>query len=294
MKVAITTPTGKVGSKLVDKLLSDGKHDIVLMARKPERLADAKSRGAEIRQGDQTDKEYVREATKDVDVLFWVNPPNPNVQDINKYYGSLAENAAAAVKANDIPRVIFLSSIGAHLKDGVGPVNGFYNAEKTLREACDNLVIMRPTYFMENFLGTVPTVKESKSIYFPVEGDTTFPVIATQDIANAAYDIINESFTGVEIRPLHGPKDYRFADLADILSRELNDRINYVRVPEEQFKDALLRMGMSDYMADLMVEMHEAIDKKYMKSEQPRDDSSTTETSLEDFVKNIYIPALKS
>ena len=51
MKIAVTTPTGHIGSKLANILL-DCKSDVTLIARHPEKVKDLASRGAKVIAGD--------------------------------------------------------------------------------------------------------------------------------------------------------------------------------------------------------------------------------------------------
>ena len=62
MRIAITTPTGNIGRGLTQLLLDQGGHDLILLARRPERLADQQARGATVLQGDLCDAVFVREA----------------------------------------------------------------------------------------------------------------------------------------------------------------------------------------------------------------------------------------
>ena len=76
MKIAITTPTGHVGSAVADLLLEQGGDiEVKLLGRRPHALASLVRRGAETAIGLQDDAEYLGKALCDVDALFWVTPP---------------------------------------------------------------------------------------------------------------------------------------------------------------------------------------------------------------------------
>ena len=72
MRIAITTPTGNIGRGLTQLLLDQGGHDLILLARRPERLADQQARGATVLQGDLCDAVFVREALAGAEALFFV------------------------------------------------------------------------------------------------------------------------------------------------------------------------------------------------------------------------------
>ncbi|MBD3404253.1 NAD(P)H-binding protein [candidate division GN15 bacterium] len=293
MKIAITTPTGNIGSKLTDRLLETGEHDLVLLARKPESVSQATDRGATVVTGDLADRDYVIRATEGVDALFWVNPPNYTTDDFAGFYRNLTENAVAAIKQNKIKRVVVISSIGAHLGEGVGPVNAFKQVEQLFRDSGAETIILRPTYFMENLMQSAPSIAEAESIFLPVSGGATVSMIATDDIADASLKALTDGSMKSRVWPLHGPKDYSFDEAAKIIGDTLGKNVKHVQIDHDQALAAMKEMGVSEHVAGLFVEMHEAIDTGRMQPEYPRSDESTTPTPLESFVKTTMAPAIK-
>jgi len=293
MKIAITTPTGNIGSKLVRKLLAESDHQLILLARNASKLKDAEQKGAAIAEGDLQDKDYVIRATRDVDTLFWVHPPKYDADDFVDYYRELAEIGAEAIKTNEIKNVVFISSMGAHLGHGTGVVDGLHIAEKILKDAADNLTILRPTLFMENFLMSAETIKSDGTIYLPVSGDTTLPMIATQDISEAAYDAILNPSSGTNVWSLHGPRDYSFDEAASIIGKAIGKDVKHTEVPGEATREVLINMGMSQDAAKRMVELYDAMNTGHMKDEQPRSEQTTTPTKLEDFAQRVFPHVIK-
>ena len=114
MKIAITTPTGHVGSAVADFLLDfGGDVSVKLLGRRPEGLAKFTERGAQMLIGSQDDADFLIKATEDVDALFWVTPPGYGSDNVRAFQNRLGKAAATAVRTNRIARVVNLSSIGA-------------------------------------------------------------------------------------------------------------------------------------------------------------------------------------
>jgi uncharacterized protein YbjT (DUF2867 family) len=294
MKIAITGPTGHIGKQIVRNLQDAGGHELILLARKPEKLNEERARGAIVVQGNLEDVNYVRRATAHVDALFWMMPPKLDETSFRAYVRKLAENAAYAIRTNKIRRVVFLSSIGAHLENGCGPVTGLHDAEQILRRSAWNLMILRPTYFMENFMMSLDSIAELGAVYLPLSGSATFPMIATRDIAEVAARALGDGgWSGLRIAPLHGPRDYSFEEAARIIGENINHPVQYVQVTPEQTYSFLINNGASEQMADLFLEMYHAIETGYMKDEIPRSPQTTTPTTLEEFTKTVVLPALK-
>ena len=148
MKIAVTTPTGHVGSAVTDFLLEfGGDVTVKVLGRRPEKLQEYVQRGAEIAVGAQDDVDYLVNATRGVDALFWATPPGYGSDDLRAFQNRLGKAAATAIGANKIPRVVNLSSVGANLSSGVGPINGLHDVEVLLDNVATNITHLRPGFF---------------------------------------------------------------------------------------------------------------------------------------------------
>src|SRR3954453_18498803 len=122
--------------------------------RDPDRLDVEMGDHAGLAVGDQRDRDYVLEATRGVDSVFWVHPddwslPDP-AADVERTGGSVA----GAMRQNRIARVVFQSSIGAELRQGAGFIDGLAGIEERLDAAREDsgsaLLHLRCGYFMKN------------------------------------------------------------------------------------------------------------------------------------------------
>lgn len=298
MKIAITTPTGNIGSGLVEHLLKQGGHELTLLCRDPAKVKDFTSRGAKAEAGNLEDADYVRRATEGAEVLFWLSPPKLDAEDFRAYQNRLGDIAADAVRKNHIKRVVHLSSFGAQHADGTGPIAGLHDIEHKLnaaaKEVGGNVTHLRPASFYENLFMSVPTIKSEGAMYMPIPGDLAFPMIATRDISAAAAEVISdESWSGINVRELLGPKDYSINDAAKIIGQVAGKPVKHVRVPYDAAKGAMQQMGLSENVAGKYVEMYQGLENGKVAPEAPRNEKSNTPTTLEDFAKAAIAPALK-
>ena len=94
MKIAVATPTGHVGSAVVDFLLEfGGDIRVVLLGRRPDRLKEFVRRGAEMAIGSQDDADYLVKATRGVEALFWATPPGYGSDDVRAFQNRLGRAA---------------------------------------------------------------------------------------------------------------------------------------------------------------------------------------------------------
>lgn len=290
MKFAVTTPSGNVGSTVATHLLDAGA-EVILLARDPAKLHRFAERGARILQGTQEDPAFVVEATRGVDALFWVTPPSPASPDVRAFQSRVGRAGAHAISKNHIPRVVNLSSIGAHLAEGVGPVSGLHDVEELLNEVVQNITHLRPAMFYENYLWQVDAIRNAASVYMPIPGDVRCPMIASRDVgAVAAERLLNTTWSGHSIRSLHGPADLSFDEAAAEISIGLGRRIRHVQVPEEAVRRALLASGMGESMVELILEMYRAVASGIMQAHEVRTSETTTPTTLLEFARDVLAP----
>ncbi len=155
MTIAVTTPTGHVGSHVARLLCQAGVRPRLLV-RNPDRLDAGLRDLAELAVGDQRDAGYVAEATRGAEAVFWVHPDDWSRPDPDADAERAGEGLAAAMRQNRIPRVVFQSSVGAELRQGAGFIDGLARIEQRLdaarHETGAALLHLRCGMFMTNLL----------------------------------------------------------------------------------------------------------------------------------------------
>ena len=188
MTIAVTTPTGNVGSHVVRMLCQAGVRPRVLL-RNPDRL-DAEMRDrVELAFGDQRDAGYVAEATRGVAAVFWVHPDDWTLPDPDADAERTGEGLAAAMRQNGIARVVFQSSIGAEKRRGAGFVDGLARIEQRLDAAREEtgtaLLHLRCGFFMTNLLMDLDALRAGRlTTIRPL--DDPMPWVDPRDIATVA------------------------------------------------------------------------------------------------------------
>lgn len=267
MKIAVTTPTGNIGNKVANLLL-DRKSDVRLIARHPEKVKDLASRGAQVIAGEHSDPVVVEQAVRGADALFWLTPSEMTSHDPLGTARRMAEAGASVIRQHPELHVVQLSSAGAFLPSGTGPIVGLYETEEKFRAAGKNIVSLRPNEFMENLFFSLPTIIGQGRIYTSIPGTVKAHVI----------DIV-------------GPQEISFDEWARIAGQAIGKQIRVVTIPGDKLKAAMSQGGMSPEMAALMVEMEEAAPKilGQFQGEQKR----TGKVTFAQFAREVFAPAYK-
>jgi uncharacterized protein YbjT (DUF2867 family) len=294
MKIAVTTPTGHVGSAVADFLLDfGGSVQVRLLGRRADKLTDSIKRGAEAAIGAQDDVDYLNKATQGVDALFWATPPGYGSDNVRQFQNRLGTAAATAIQTNSIARVVNLSSIGADLTSGNGPIGGLHDVEGLLNNTGFHVLHLRPGFFFENLLWQVDSIRKWGRISLPLSASTRYPMLATRDIGRvAATRLTSTGWTGQIVQELHGPVDLNFREVSEILTQVLGRKIVYIKCDREEMRDIMLKNAMSENAADLMLELYEAVDAGRLRITQPRSPETTTSTTLAEFAREVILPLI--
>jgi uncharacterized protein YbjT (DUF2867 family) len=291
-KIIILGATGTVGSKISEILLNQG-HQVTLIARHAEKLEKYRSLGAEIIAGDVTDVKTLTKAFENADSAFVLLPDNVKAENTRAYQRMVTGTLIKAIKDSGIKYIVNMSSLGSHMHEGNGIMAGTGEQEVRLNQLTDvNVLHIRSAYFMENFLRTIGLVKNKRINGTAADGDHAIPMVATQDVAKiAAGHLATLDFSGKSVHAVMGPRDYTYREFTAVIGKAIGQpELPYVQVPVEQIKQTFLGNGFSEDFVDNLLEMGTAIKTGFM-NYQKRDDSTTTPTTAEDFVSQVYLPA---
>ncbi len=289
---AITGATGNTGTVIAEILLKRGEK-VRVIGRDAGRLAPLVAKGAEPFVADVTDAAGLAKAFAGATAVYAMLPPNLSAEDVPAYQERVSDAFAAALRQAAVRKAVVLSSYGADKPEKTGPVMALRNLERKL-DAIPTLdaIFLRPGYFMENLLPQIGVIQTFGIMGGPVRADLRLPWIATRDIAAVAAELLlKPEFAGKQARELLGQRDVSYAEVAPIIGQVIGKPgLMYMQLPAEQLKPALAQMGMSASMADMLLEMAEALNSGYMVPLEPRSPQNTTPTSIETFVSEVFAP----
>jgi uncharacterized protein YbjT (DUF2867 family) len=223
-------------------------------------------------------------------------PPNLGAPDFSAYQERVSDAMVAAITRAGVRQVALLSSVGADKPQKTGPVVGLYNFEQKLNGVAGlNAVYIRAGYFMQNTLPQIGVIQNFGLLGGPLRADLAVSMIAARDIGDwAAEELLRLNFSGKQARELLGQRDLNYKEVASVIGQAIGrPSLSYSQFPPALLKPALLQSGMSSNMADLILEMSEALNSGYMAPLEARSAQNTTPTSFDTFVAEEFVPRFK-
>lgn len=238
--ITVMGATGRVGRRIVAALAADEK--VRAVGRSPQRLA---AHGAVPYGGDATDAAFLTAAFQGADAVFTMLPADVHEPEQRAAQDAKGEAITAAVRDSGVPYVVMLSSLGAELASGTGYIEALHRQERRLSALGVPLLVLRPTWFLENAADALPTVEALGCVADSLDADLPVPMVSAVDVAAAAADALRtRERTGVV--ELLGPRDLTQTEVAALLGERLGrPGLPYVRLPDAEMVDALVGAGFS-------------------------------------------------
>jgi len=283
--------SGNTGSIIADFLLAKGKK-VRVVGRDAGRLQRFVSKGAEAFTADLSDAAALTKAFSGAHAAYLMLPPIVSREDQERESDAIAE----AVKESGLRYAVHLSSYGAQVPEGTGPVTGLHSSEQKLNAIGGlNVLHLRAGYFMENNLAAIGMIQGMGIFGHVLLPDLKLPMIATRDIGDyAAQRLLVLDFSGKQTRELLGERNLSMTEATAAIARGIGKpELRYEQFPYDQMRQALTQMGFSPKKAAVYIEMFQAVNTGVLAAQEPRLPENTTRTSFEKFVQDVFVPAYR-
>lgn len=290
MKYVITGGAGHISKPLTEKLLSAG-NQVTVIGRNADNLKVLTDAGAIAAIGSIEDIDFLTTAFKGADAVYTMVPPKWDAADWKAYIGKIGQNYAEAIKNAGVKYVVNLSSVGAHMPDGCGPVSGLYRSEQALNQlSAVNIKHLRPAYFYQNLLSNIGLIQHAGIMGGNFSaGDHKFPIVDPGDIAAAAAEeLLQLTFRGHNVRYIASDEVSTDGIAKSIGNAIGKPELSWVKFPDEQALQGMIQAGLSEEVAKNYVEMGVASDNGMMSEDYFNNRPSTLgKIKLDDFA-NVF------
>lgn len=290
MKYVITGGAGHISKPLAETLLKAG-HDVTVIGRSAENLKPLTDKGAKAAIGSVEDTGFLTQAFTGADAVYTMVPPNFGVTNWKSWVAQIGKNYAEAIKSAGVPYVVNLSSVGAHMPGGAGPVSGLHRVEESLNALQDvHVKHLRPGYFYVNFFANIGMLKGANLFGGNIaRADSKMMMVHPQDIADvAAEELLNRNFTGHSVRYI-ASDERTAADVANAFGGAIGKPgLQWTEFGDEDALNGMKGAGLPEEIANNYTEMGRA-----MRTGQMGEDywkhrpQQLGKTKLEDFAREF-------
>jgi len=262
--ILITGATGTVGSEVVKQLSAKGENIIVkAAARSATDNTFENLNRVQVVQLDYDKPDSLAVALKGVDKLFLLTPFQSNMVD-------LTSNLVSEAKKAKVKYIAKQSVMGADAEPGITPGRLHRQAEKIIEESGIPFTFLRPNFFMQNFVNYYGNLIRSQGAFYTPAGDAKVSFVDVRDIAAVAVkSLINDNQQKGRAYNITGCEALSYGQAAEILSKAVGKKINYVNVTDQDARNGMKDMSMDEWTIKSMIELFEITRAGYVSEISP-------------------------
>jgi uncharacterized protein YbjT (DUF2867 family) len=246
-EILLVGATGALGSEVARRLASDGVRARALV-RDLQRAAALREAGLEAVAGDLGKPETLPPALQGARVVFLLSSDDPRMAALQ---GNLVEAAERA----GVSRIVKVSAYVAGLGGSTSIGRWHAEVERRIEESGLLFTHLRPFYFMQNFLAFAPGIAARRVFHAPM-GSARVAMVDLRDVAAVAAKVLTEEGHEGKVYEISGPEALSFGESATRLSAALGRALDYVDVPPEAARGAMMASGVPAWYAEALTELY--------------------------------------
>ena len=245
--ILVTGASGNVGKTVLQEVAKSGaKHRA--MYRSAAEAAKAPA-GTETVIADFRKPETLGAALRGVESVYLVCSPIPELVQ-------LESNMIEACAAAGVKHVVQNSALGAGDYDKSFP--GWHQkVEGKLRQTQLTWTILRPNSFHQNVVAFYAPSIRTQGVFYSSMRDAKNSFIDVRDIAVVAARSLAGGEHAGKIYELNGPEAIDYAGLARKISAVAGHEVEYVDIPMDAQKKAMLQQGMPEWLAAALLDLQQ-------------------------------------
>jgi NAD(P)H dehydrogenase (quinone) len=245
--IVVTGATGKLGRFVIEGLLQKlPAGQIAIAVRSPEKAADLKARGVQVRRADYNNPESLDTAFAGAERVLLISSNEVGRRAVQH------QAVARSVKKAGAALLAYTSVLRAETS-GLALAAEHKATEHAIRDAGLPFVFLRNGWYIENYTENLRPALAQGALY-GAAGEGRIAAATRADFAAAAVAVLTSSGHENKIYELGGDAAFTMAELAAEVTRQSGKSVTYTNLPPEQYKKALLGAGVPAPFADLLVD----------------------------------------
>ncbi|RYY14330.1 MAG: NAD-dependent dehydratase [Chitinophagaceae bacterium] len=289
MKITITGSLGNIGKPLAQELVAAG-HEVTVISSKEANRKAIEEMGAKAAIGAVQDIDFLTRSFTGADTIFTMVPPDFSVPSFRKYIAGIGENYATAIQASGVKNIVNLSSIGAHLPAGTGPIAGLYDVEQIFNKLQGiTITHLRPAFFYVNFYANADMIRHANILGANYGPEPHLVMVHPADIAHVAAKYLQNP-------PARNSIEYIVSDersgqeIASVIGAAVGKpELPWVDFTDEQSYEGMVGAGLPPEIARNYTEMGVAVRTGILWEDYVKHTVTHQPTKLEDFAKEFAV-----
>jgi uncharacterized protein YbjT (DUF2867 family) len=245
--ILVTGASGNVGKAVLNEVARTGaKHKAMYRSANEATKASA---GSQTVLADFAKRETLAAALRDVDTVYLVCSPIPDLVQLE------ANMIDASITAG-VKHIVLNSALGAGDYSKSFP-SWHRKVEDKLKSTGISFTILRPNSFHQNVLTYFAPSIRAQGVFYGSMRDARVSFLDVRDIAAVAAKTLAGGEHAGKTYELKGPEAITYAALAQKISRHAGRTVEYLDIPIEAQRKAMLDQGMPAWQVDALLDLQE-------------------------------------
>ncbi|TFW72325.1 NAD(P)-dependent oxidoreductase [Methylotenera oryzisoli] len=280
--IVITGATGQLGRLVITSLLKTiPASNIVAAVRNLDKAKDLADLGVQVRHADYSQPESWDTALAGASKVLLISS-----NEIGQRFAQHRTVIDAAKRAN-VKLLAYTSLLHADTSP-LGLAAEHLSTEQYLANSGVPFVLLRHGWYTENYTGSLAASIAHGTLYGSA-GDGKIASASRADYAQADATVLTTENQAGKIYELVGDSAYTLTELAAEVSKQTGKTINYVNLPEQDYRELLVKVGLPDVFANLIADSDTGASKGalYEDNKQLSKLIGRATTSLKDMVAAV-------
>lgn len=252
--IVVTGATGQLGRLVIASLLKKtDATNIVAVVRNVEKARDIAALGVQVRPADYNQPESWDAALKGAEKVLLIS--SSEIGQRTQQH----RNVIDAAKRAGVTLLAYTSVLHADTSV-LGLAGEHKETEAYLCASGIPFTLLRNGWYTENYAAGIPAALSLGAVY-GCAGEGRIASAARADYAEAAAVVLTTENQAGRIYELAGDSAYTLSEFAAELSRQSHKAIDYVNLPEVDYKKALLGAGLPEFLAELLANSDTGVSK---------------------------------
>ena len=243
--ILVIGATGTIGTQVVAALRERGA-EVRAGVRDPAKATALRELGAQLVRFDYADPSSYAAALDGIERVFSLSPFSADFEHVLAPF-------AASLREAGIAHVVRISASGADPASPLELGRRHAAAEAAIRDSGVAWTILRPTFFMDNFINFAGASVREQGTFYGASKDQPVAYVSTRDIAEVAAEILlAPSEHAGQTYALTGPSAVRDTEVAQTLSEALGREVRYIDLSPDQISAGAMQQGAPAWRAEAL------------------------------------------
>lgn len=252
--ILVTGATGTIGKEAVKQLIlakarvRAGIHN----EKAAEKLNFA---GAELVPFDFDNKELMQAALSGVEKVLLITPFTEKMVEYTRNFIELAKQAG-------VKHIARISMLGADLNSPASALKMHAECEHIVAESGIPYTILRPNWFMQDFINYAPTIKSPGVYRAPINLIGSISFVDVRDVAIICAMALTGENAGGGIYLLTGPQTFTHRQVEDNFAYVLTKRVIFKEMKDDEYRQIMTGYGLSEWQINALLELYDEAEKQ--------------------------------